>query len=90
MISVGDMVIVAPSFFEGYHRTCLGLRPSPDVLVHDETSPGLAYPGDTMLVIRVEDTTPTRCAGQLVRADICVLHPRGFTGWIFEPNLVVP
>ena len=88
MISVGDFVIVDPSFFKHFGRTCIGLRPSPDVLVHDDSSPGLAYPRDTMLVIRVEDITPSRREGRLERTDICVLHPRGFIGWIFESNLV--
>ena len=88
MISVGDFVVVDPSYFQRYRRTCLGLRPSPDVLVHDDSSPGLAYPGDAMLVLRIEDITPIRYGDKLVKSDICVLHPHGFMGWIFESNLV--
>ena len=88
-LSVGDVVRVDPSFFEKYKRKYLGLRPSPDVQIHDETSPGLASPDDLLLVIGLTEILPHRVGGRLVYYDIHVLHPRGFTGWIYENNLIV-
>ena len=81
------MVQVPDEYFSSLHRTCLGLRPSMDVHVHDASSPGLVYPHEHMIVLSTLETLATRHGGQLYVTDVCVVTHGGLTGWIYDYNL---
>ena len=86
-ICPGMMVQVPDEYFSSLHRTCLGLRPSMDVHVHDASSPGLVYPHEHMIVLSTLETLATRHGGQLYVTDVCVVTHGGLTGWIYDYNL---
>lgn len=84
MIDVGLLVVVNRSFYVQLKRTALGLRPSPDVTVHDDSSPGLVFPEDILLVLRVCDDIVPHRHNEMCTADIMVLTPRATVGWIYD------
>ena len=86
-ICPGMMVQVPDEYFSSLHRTCLGLRPSADVWVHDDSSPGLVYPHDHMIVLSTHETLAARHNGQLYITDVCVATLDGLIGWIYDYNL---
>lgn len=87
--SPGDMVRVPHEFFTRYVRSYLGLRPSPDSPVHDETSPGLVGRDDIMIVLSTTEVPPHRWETILGTTDVRVVTSTGTTGWIFDYNLEV-
>ena len=86
-ICPGMMVQVPDEYFSSLHRTCLGLRPSIDVQVHDDSSPGLVYPHEHMIVLSTLETLAARYKGKLYVTDVCVMTSSGTVGWIYDYNL---
>lgn len=84
---MGDAVVVDPSFFSQHRRTVLGVRPSHDVPVHDESAVGTASLGEVMVVLSTREALPFREGKEICDTDVEVLHPRGFRGWIWETYL---
>lgn len=83
-LSPGDLVKVSETFFVTNRRMYIGLRPTYEITVHDESSPGLASQNDIMTVLAIVDVTPYRALTCIYHNDIHVLHPSGFTGYIYE------